>query len=116
MGIVTPFAKGSPNPGKGRPVGSRQKLGEAFLAALHADFMTYGVGVIEEVRIADPLGYLKIIARILPSQMQVDVSHLQELSDHDLHLLAKFVELQERQALPLLELVPEAPVPSPVAP
>src|SRR6185437_4393246 len=50
----------------GRAKGSRNKLGEAFIEAMHADFMEHGTQVIETVRVEKPDQYLKVIASILP--------------------------------------------------
>jgi Family of unknown function (DUF5681) len=55
----------SGNP-KGRPIGSRNKLNEKFILALHDDFEKYGPAVIEKVRETRPEIYLKVIASILP--------------------------------------------------
>ena len=56
----------------GRPKGARGKLGETFLNALAEDFAKNGIGVIEAVRQERPHEYLKIIATILPKQMQLE--------------------------------------------
>lgn len=68
----------------GRPKGSRNKLGEDFLAALHADFQQHGAQVIETVRANKPDAYLKVIASILPQQVDVKVDPLEEMSDAEL--------------------------------
>ena len=68
----------------GRPKGSRNKLGEAFLEALHNDFKSHGVEVIEEVRKEKPDQYLKVIASTLPKELNVKVSELDELTDDQL--------------------------------
>jgi len=56
----------------GRPKGARSKLGETFLKALAEDFATNGTGVIEAVRQERPHEYLKIVAAVLPKQMQLE--------------------------------------------
>src|SRR6266567_2346039 len=58
----------SGNP-KGRPIGSRNKLNEKFILALHDDFAEHGPAVIERVREQRPDVYLKVIASILPREM-----------------------------------------------
>lgn len=73
----------SPNP-KGRPKGSRNKLGEAFLSALHDDFAEHGVKAIETVRIERPHEYLKVVASILPKELNVTTNAVEELSDDEL--------------------------------
>jgi hypothetical protein len=56
--------------GPGRPKGSRQKLAENFLAVLAADFAEHGKGVIERLRIEQPGTYTKVIASLLPKQIE----------------------------------------------
>jgi Family of unknown function (DUF5681) len=53
----------------GRQVGSRNKLNEKFILALHDDFVEHGAAVIEEVRKKKPDQYLKVIASILPREL-----------------------------------------------
>ena len=68
----------------GRPKGSRNKLGEAFLSAMHEDFVEHGAQVIEQVRIEKPDQYLKVVASILPQQLNVNVQPFDEMSDDQL--------------------------------
>jgi len=56
------------NGGPGRPKGSRNRLGDAFIEALAADFDEHGVATIEKVRQRDPTAYVKIISGILPRE------------------------------------------------
>lgn len=73
----------SGNP-QGRPKGSRNKLSEAFIEALAADFSEHGVDVIETVREEKPDVYIRVVASILPRDMNVNVGEFGELSDEDL--------------------------------
>jgi hypothetical protein len=57
----------SGNP-KGQPIGSRNKLNEKFILALHDDFAKHSPAVIAEVREIRPEVYLKVIASILPRE------------------------------------------------
>ena len=68
----------------GRPKGSRNKLGEDFLRALHADFVAHGVEAIEQTRIEKPDAYLKVIASILPKQLEAKGSAFEGVSDDEL--------------------------------
>lgn len=68
----------------GRPKGSRNKLGEEFLSQLHADFVEHGAKVIQTVRTEKPDVYLKVVASILPTQMEVKIDPIEEMSDADL--------------------------------
>lgn len=79
----TKFKPGNPG-GPGRPAGSRNKLAEDFLAALHADFQEHGAETIAQVRAEKPDQYLKVIASILPKELNVRVSDLDGLNDEEL--------------------------------
>jgi len=73
----------------GRPKGSRNKLGEAFIAALQKDFEANGEVVIQEVRATKPDQYLKVIASLLPKQFELPESELGKFTDEQLgHLFA----------------------------
>ncbi|MGN8118847.1 hypothetical protein [Labrys sp. 22185] len=62
---------------------ARSGLGEAFLAALHADFLAHGAGAIERVRLDNPTAYIKLCDALLPKDV---ASPLDErgLSDEEL--------------------------------
>lgn len=77
---LRPFQPGNP----GRPKGSRNKLGEAFIEAMHDDFLTHGKEVIETVRAEKPDQYLKVIASILPKELHVKDASLDDMSDNEL--------------------------------
>lgn len=66
-GEATRFKPGNP----GRPKGARSKLGEDFLKALQADFAANGVAAIATVRETKPEVYVKVIASILPKEIDL---------------------------------------------
>ena len=69
----------------GRPLGARNKLGEAFIEALHEDFQEHGVAAIQTVRSEKPDQYLKVIASLVPKEMTLNLNNdLGELSDDEL--------------------------------
>lgn len=74
------FKPGNP----GRPKGSRNKLGEAFIQAMYEDFTAHGADVIDKVRVEKPDQYLKVVASILPQQLNVRVSEFDELTEEQL--------------------------------
>lgn len=69
------------NIGGGRGKGSRNKLGEAFIQDMYADWEQNGADVITKVRTEKPDAYLKVVASILPQQLNVRVSEYDELTD-----------------------------------
>jgi hypothetical protein len=62
------FAKGNTYGRKGRPLGSKVKLSESFLAGIAADFARHGKDVIQYVRQSEPSTYLRIVASIVPKE------------------------------------------------
>jgi hypothetical protein len=82
-----PGESGNPN---GRPKGSRNKLAEDFLGALYEDFTkanelgaAQGAKAIADFREADPGGYVKTIASIMPKEM-IFKNEMDEVSDEQL--------------------------------
>jgi hypothetical protein len=73
----------SGNP-KGRGKGVRNKLGEAFLEALHEDFNEHGAAAITKCREDSPVAYVKVLASILPKDLNVTINPLEELTDAEL--------------------------------
>ena len=55
--------------GKGRPPGSRHKIAESFLSALHRHFEEHGVDAIERVCRDDPSTYVRTVAGLLPKEI-----------------------------------------------
>lgn len=79
--LFKPGQSGNPS---GRPKGSRNALSEAFIAALHADFAEHGVNVIEKVRDEKPADYLKMIASILPKDINLNAPGLEDMDDDEI--------------------------------
>lgn len=72
------------NGGPGRSPGSRNKLGEAFLEDMLADWTEHGAETIEKVREEKPDVYVKVVASILPRDLNVNMNPLQEATDDEL--------------------------------
>jgi hypothetical protein len=87
----------------GRPKGSRNKLSEDFVAALYNDFREHGSAAIAACRAEKPDVYVRVIAGILPKDVQLKVQSLDDLTDDQ--LMRKLAALTE-MAKPLLARLP----------
>jgi hypothetical protein len=61
--------------GGGRPKGSRNKLGEAFIADVYAKWQARGGEALERMIDTDPGGFVRVVAQVLPDKLEVDVKH-----------------------------------------
>ena len=68
----------------GRPKGARHKLGEAFIEALHVSFQEQGADAIQRVIDDKPEQYLKVIASLLPKDINLNITDEIELTDDQL--------------------------------
>jgi hypothetical protein len=91
------FAKGNTYGRKGRPIGSKVKLSESFLAGIAADFAKYGKDVIQHVRQNEPSTYLRIVASIVPRETiaKLEVSGEVEIKHREQRILAAYRLLGE---------------------
>src|SRR5262245_26932792 len=91
------FQPGQPKTG-GRARGVRNRLSHAFLTALAEDFEQHGIEAIRICRVERPNEYLRVIAHLMPKELEVTVGPLQEISDVELeklieHARAKIIDL-----------------------
>lgn len=92
MALFQPGQSGNP---KGRPPGSKNKLQEDFLKALVEDFGVGGKEAIVQCRLEKPDAYLKVIASLMPKELEI--SHPADgLSDDE--LAAVLAHIDERLA------------------
>jgi hypothetical protein len=68
----------------GRPKGARNKLGEQFISDLYADWQKHGVDTLARVRDEKPDQYLKVVASILPKDLNVNINSMDDLTDEQL--------------------------------
>jgi hypothetical protein len=100
----------SGNIGGGRPKGSRNRLGEAFISDLERDWLQHGADAVAKVREADTSTYLRVVASILPKELNVTVSVLDTMSDDDLLVLLQ--GLRERRRQQQAKVIEASPVTS----
>ncbi len=67
------FAVGNPG-GPGRAKGSKHRLAEDFLRTLVDDFREHGAEAIAAAREADPMGYMRTCAALVPKEFTATVA------------------------------------------
>jgi hypothetical protein len=80
----------------GNPHGNRHHtrhlLNQRFLQALRLDFDAHGREAIEECRKQSPLGYVKVLAHLVPREMKVEHSQsLKSMSDEELDAAIEYL-------------------------
>lgn len=90
--LYKPGQSGNP---AGRPKGSRNKLGEAFIEALHDDFNEHGIAAIQKTRDEKPDVYVRVIASLLPKEFKIETTSdlTDEQLDARIRTLANLVEI-----------------------
>jgi hypothetical protein len=68
----------------GRPKGSRHKLSEDFLKALAEDFENHGKDAIERMREERPGDYIRVIASLVPKDLNLNVNEYEHWTDEQL--------------------------------
>jgi hypothetical protein len=68
-GTFAPGHRGGP----GRPVGSRNRLAESFLADLQKQWAKSGKKALERTATDDPVAFTKIVASLMPREMLASV-------------------------------------------
>lgn len=68
---------------KGRPKGSRNKLGEAFIADVFAKWTEHGAAALDALIEQDPGGFVRVVASLMPKEMIVK-DELSDVSDEEL--------------------------------
>jgi hypothetical protein len=83
MAIGAPFQAGRIKTG-GRIKGSRNKISEAFLKDLAAEWETSGPAALKVMSKEEPGNFVKVVAALLPKEFEITDSRLTELSDEEI--------------------------------
>src|SRR3954466_10417744 len=71
-------------PTRSRPVGLGQAAAKRFVDALATDLEANCADVIKEIREDKPYDYFRIVISLLPKELPIENSNLQEMTDEDL--------------------------------
>jgi hypothetical protein len=98
MSIGVPFQKGMAKLG-GRTKGIKNRLSHAFLTALAEDFEQHGVDALKIARVEKPVEYIRIVAGLMPRELEIMDSRLADLSDEELDVFIAKLRAQLRGAI-----------------
>jgi hypothetical protein len=90
--IGRPFQPGQSGNPRGRPRGSRHRLSEDFLAELCEDWAAHGKDALRRACEEDPVGYIRVVASLVPKQIERVENPLSELTDEELEKLHDYLE------------------------
>jgi len=98
-----PFQPGNTY-GIGRPRGARNKLARRFLEDCLADWQEHGAAAIKIMRREDPAGYCKMMATLVPRELEVTATAVAELDDSELDRMIATLraQLAQPQEVPML--------------
>jgi hypothetical protein len=74
----------------GRPRGYRHKIFEAFIADLLADYEKHGRQTLDRMRKQDPTAYIRMIASLVPKQVEKTPNPLEHFRDEELDQLEAY--------------------------
>jgi hypothetical protein len=82
-------------PGQGgRPRGVKNKLSHAFLTALVEDFEQHGAEAIKICRVEKPNEYLRVIAHLMPRELEISHNPIEAISDDQLVTYIEHIQIQ----------------------
>jgi hypothetical protein len=90
--------------GHGRPRGARNKLARKFLEDCLADWQEHGAAAIRICRMEDPVAYCKMMASIVPKELELTATTVADLADEELDKMIQNLRAQiiQKQELPML--------------
>src|SRR6516165_10948371 len=98
MGIGKPFQKGMAKIG-GRVKGSRNKISEAFLKDLAAEWEVSGPDALKVMAKEEPGNFVKVVAALLPKEFEIEDNRLADLNDDELDNLINELRGKIRNAI-----------------
>src|SRR3974390_1112865 len=95
---MTLFEKGRPKTGD-RAKGAKNRLSHAFLTALAEDFEQFGAETLKIARMEKPVEYIRIVAGLMPKELEIMDSRVSDLSDEELDVFIAKLRAQLRSPL-----------------
>jgi hypothetical protein len=83
MSIGKPFLAGRAKTG-GRIKGSRNRISEAFLKELAAEWEASGPAALKIMAKEEPGNFVKVVAALLPKEFEINDNRLADLNDDEL--------------------------------
>jgi hypothetical protein len=83
----------------GRAKGVKNKLSHVFLTDLLADYEAHGAETIRICRMEEPIAYIKLIAALVPHELDITQTHLMEVPDEELEIYIAKLRAQLRGAI-----------------
>ena len=93
-----PFEKGMAKLG-GRLKGSRNKISEAFLKDLAAEWEVSGPAALKVMAKEEPGNFVKVVAALLPKEFEINDNRLADLNDDELDNLINELRGKIRNAI-----------------
>jgi len=98
MSIGKPFLAGRAKTG-GRIKGSRNKISEAFLHDLAAEWEASGPVALKVMAKEEPGNFVKVVAALLPKEFEINHNQLADMDDHELEFLISELRAKLRTAI-----------------
>ncbi len=91
-------------------MGARNRLAETFLEDLYRDWQEHGTQTIETVRESDPGTYLKIVAGLIPREMQLNFGLGDQLAAMLEQMQGTPSEVVNGEAVEVVDIMPNGDV------